>query len=66
VVAAVPTAGPGPGSYTITSREPLLFTAADWIQNVRGTGVEVVPTVMIFDQSGALVARMEGPSVFVP
>jgi peptide subunit release factor RF-3 len=66
VVAAVPATGPGPGSYTITATEPLLFTAADWIQDVRGTGIDVVPTVMIFDQSGALVARMEGPSVFVP
>lgn len=65
-VASVTPDGPGPASYTLTATIPLLFVSANWTQDVIASGVNVVPAVLIFDQSGELVARAEGPSVFVP
>lgn len=63
---SLPATGGGPASYTIAATEPLLFVSAAWTQDIQASGVTVVPAVLIFDQSGELVARAEGPSVFVP
>lgn len=65
-VVSVPDSVGAPALYKITSLEPLLFTAAAWTQEVQAVSVTAIPSVLIRDRSGALVARMEAPAVFVP